>query len=230
MFRKLVVGVSASALALGGLAAVATPAGAAKINVGNATGSVDCSGGGKVKIKPGLKNEDNAENNYPGFTGAPRWTVGPALTTAKLKLTCTGSTGNPAVTVKSAKVSATSQGTNPATCSGLLAGDPSTQPFTVTIKWKADGGNLNNTTISYSGFQAEGLGFKLPQDGGSATVSGSYAGNSSEAVAVLSVIPDFSVCDPRIKPGKNGKPDKVKAPKGLKKLSLGPSGTLSITP
>lgn len=230
MFRKLVLGVSASALALGGLAVAAPPAGAAKIPVGNAVGSVSCTGGGKVKISPGLKNEDNAANNYSGYNGTPRWTVGPALTTAKLKLTCNGSTQNPAVRVTSGKVTATSQGTGPATCSSLLAGEPSESPFNIIISWKATGGSVNQTRISYSGFQAEGLGFQLPQSGGTATVTGSYAGNDSEAHAVLSELPDFARCDPKIKPGKNGKPDKVKAPKGMKKLSLASSGTLSITP
>jgi hypothetical protein len=237
MKRRVFVGISIGALVCAGLAVDTGSAGAAKPIVGDATGSASCSGGGKVKLKPGLRNEDNAENNYPGYNGIPRWIVGPTTTTAKLKLVCTGTTGIPGVSPAKAKVEATSVGTEPGTCSGLLSGEPSTTPFNIEIKWKAEGGkDMNNTFISYSGFEAEGLGFRLPQTGGTATVTGSYAGNTSEAHAVLSVIPDFSVCEPKIK-CKNDNPCtssseklKVKGGKGLKKLFLSEAGTLTITP
>ncbi len=240
MLRKLLLGVSAGALALAGLVVVAGPASAGKPIIGNATGSASCSGGGKVKINPALKNEDNAENNYPGYNGVPRWFVGPSLTTAKLKMVCTGTTGIPGVSPVKAKAVATSQGTEPGTCTGLLSGEPSTSSFTVDIKWKAAGGKgMNNTKITYSGFEAEGLGFKLPQTGGTATITGSYAGNTSESHAVLAAVPDFSRCEPKIKckEDKTGatcnagsEKLKVKAGKGLKKLYLAESGTLTITP
>jgi hypothetical protein len=223
MLKKIAMTATAAALALGGLATFASPSGAAKINVGNATGSVDCSGGGKVKIKPGLMNEDGP--SVPGYTGTPRWVVAPALTTAKLKLVCSGTTGNSAVSVTSAKVVATSQGTEPGTCSGLTSG--SDTDFTATISWKASGGTINPSTITYSGFEPEGLGFRLPETGGTATITGSYAGGTSEAHAVLAEVPDFSRCDARVTQ-KPGKPVKVKSPKGLKKLVLSPAGTLSV--
>jgi hypothetical protein len=237
MLRRLVLGVSVGALAFSGLALIAEPASAGKPVVGNATGSASCTGGGKVKLSPGLRNEDNATNNYPGYNGIPRWIVGPTTTTAKLKLVCTGTTGIAGVSPAKGKVTATSTGTEPGTCSGLLSGEPSTTPFNIEIKWKANGGKgMNNTFITYTGFEAEGLGFKLPQTGGTATVSGSYAGNTSEAHAVLASVPDFSVCEPKIK-CKNDNPCtssseklKVKGGKGLKKLFLSEAGTLSITP
>jgi hypothetical protein len=234
------LGITAGALAFAGLAVVAESADAAKPVIGNATGTANCTGGGKVKLKPGLRNEDNATNNYPGYNGVPRWIVGATTTSAKLKLVCTGTTGIPGVSPAKGKVTATSVGTEPGTCTGLLSGEPSTTPFSVEIKWKANGGKgMNNTFISYSGFEAEGLGFKLPQTGGTATVTGSYAGNTSEAHAVLAEIPDFSRCEPKIKckEDKSGatctassEKLKVKGGKGLKKLALSDAGTLSITP
>jgi hypothetical protein len=240
MMRKLIVGISAGAVAFAGIVMFANPASAGKPIVGNATGSASCTAGGKVKINPGLKNEDNATNNYAGYAGVPRWVVGPSLTTAKLKLACTGTTGIPGVSPLKGKVTATSQGTAPGTCSGLLDTTPGTDPFVIDIKWKANGGKgMNDTHIAYSGFQTEGLGFKLPGDGGTATVSGSYAGNTSEAHAVLAAVPDLSRCEPKIKckEDKTGatctassEKLKVKAGKGMKKLDLAESGTLTITP
>ena len=134
MLRKIVLTASAAALALGGIAAVAGPASAGKVALGNATGTVSCNITGKVKISPALSDINTL----------------PSTTTAKTKSrTCTSSGGtigaNP---ITKAKGVVTSTGTTPGTCSGLLA--PGTSPFTAAITWKAAGATLNPSTITFA--------------------------------------------------------------------------------
>jgi hypothetical protein len=187
---------------------VATPAGAAKIAVGNATGTVHCTTTGKVKISPALTNANTL----------------PSTTTAKIKsISCTGTTGNAAVTISKAKGSATSTGTSPGTCTGLLT--PGTTPFSVHVDWKATGGSLNATDITYANVGPSGIGFDLPSNGAAgaatSTITGSYAGEKSWSHATIA-LPDLTLCNP-------GPPPKNKPAKGIKKLTI-TGGTIDIFP
>ncbi|HZJ25737.1 MAG TPA: hypothetical protein VFF40_01765 [Acidimicrobiia bacterium] len=207
MIRKIALGAAATALTFGGLALVASPAGAGKPPPFDATGSVTCSIWGKAKIDPPLTNAN----------------VLPSTTTAKIKGkdTCSGTTGNPLVTPTTIKAVVTSTGTEAGTCDGLVT--PGTSPFNVDIKWKAAGGKLNPSTIVFPGITPAGIGFDL----NNGNTTGSYAGTANaNAHAHANIDPaglNFALCAPTVKPS-----GKIKAAKGIKKLVV-TSGTISIT-
>jgi hypothetical protein len=209
MIRRIALGAAAAALAFGGVAMAATGADAAKPPPFAADGTVNCNIAGKVKISPALTNS----NPFP------------STTTAKIKGTCSGTTGNPAVTPSAVKATVQSVGTEPGTCDGLV--EPGDTPFTAFLEWKALGGKINPSSVTFPGLTpiiAVPPGFAL-NDGDSAAealpgVPGSYAGNNvADANAFLDAFPDFSLCDPQ--------PPKFKPPKGIKKLTIA-SGNISI--
>lgn len=202
MIRRIAIGATATALAFGGLGLVAPSAAAKKPPPFDATGTVNCSIAGKVKIKPALTDNNTL----------------PSTTTAKLKGFCSGTTGNSLVTPSKIKAVAVSVGVDPGTCSALIT--PGTAPWTVTIKWKASGGKINPSTVTFAGIVPAGIGFDLSNG----NTVGSYAGTAN-ADAHANLDPaglDFSKCADTVKP--NGK---VKSAKGIKKLVV-TSGTFSI--
>ncbi len=78
-------------------------------------------------------------------------------------------------------------------------------------------------------------GFKLPSSSapvGTSTVTGSWAGSARPRAAAdipSTFLADLGAkCAEVVTPGKNGKPDKVKAPKGIKKLVFGPTSWVDI--
>jgi hypothetical protein len=132
----------------------------------------------------------------------------------------------------------TSVGTEPGTCTGLAT--PGTSPFTADIKWKPNGAKANNSLVTFANVGGSLTGFSLPATGAAgkatSTVSGSFAGDTAYAVAyaaggIIDISRCFDVTTTKVKPGKNGKPDKVKvktkAAKGLKKITIG-SGSLVL--
>ncbi len=132
-------------LALGGVVATSSPAGAAKPTI-TATGNASCSITGKIKIDPPLKNSNTV----------------PSTITGKLKGTCTGSTES-GVSPAKVKIGLTYRGTGPGTCDGLAT--PSTDPFTLSLNWKGNGGKINPSTATLKGFVVTGVpnfGFDLP--------------------------------------------------------------------
>jgi hypothetical protein len=228
MLRRIGISAAALAVGLGGLALAAPAAGAAKPDLGNATGSVTCQITAKVKISPPLKNSAVAPNTTP------------STTTAKTKSTsCTSSGGTIGTFMNGGKSKGliTSTGTEPGTCTGLV--EPGETPFTADTTWKPSGAKANSSKITFANVGPKeplGSGFLLPADGAAGaattTVTGSFQGNSGWAVANIAP-PDTSRCFDvtTVKPGKNGKPDKVKtkAAKGLKKIEV-TSGTLFLFP
>lgn len=169
MLRRITAAACAVALGTGALVVAGVESAGAAKPVITATGNVHCIGAGKAKLAPPL-------NNTPA--------VGTRVTTAKFKMNCTGTTGNAAVTVSSAKVTATMNQSASGTCLTLLGTQNS--PFNVDFKWKATGGKINPTHITYSNFDATATGFNLPGTGGNSTVTGSWAGSGpSTAVAVI---------------------------------------------
>jgi hypothetical protein len=202
---------TATAIALGGVVAIASPSfAAAKTPLGNATGNVVCQITAKVKINPPLSNSAIAPNTQP------------STTTAKVKSTsCSSSGGTVAAHMTGGKLkgTVTSTGTEPGTCTGLLT--PGTTPFTAVSSWKPVGATMNPTTITFANVQGDLNGFDLPAGGvankANPVVSGSFANNDAWARANTGPI-DSSVCFDQ-----NGK----KA-KGLKKLNVS-SGSLNIT-
>ena len=207
MIRKIAMVATATAVALGGVAIASGSAFAAKPTI-TANGTVSCSVTGKIKINPPLTNINTA----------------PSLTTAKLKGTCTGSTtvvqtdkGPVNVTPTASKAALSSQGTGAGTCTGLTDPEGSDAPFVVSIAWKASGGKINPSTLTFAGYTPAGIQFSLT-DG---DVTGSYAGTN---VASSLATPDIgalaaalATCDPNEK-------GKVK---GVKKITI-LSGTLTI--
>jgi hypothetical protein len=227
MLRRIGLTAVAVALGFGGAAAAfASPAGAAKPDLGNATGNVTCQITAKVKISPPLKDSVVAPN------------LTPSTTTAKTKSTsCTSNGGTIGTFMNGGKSKGlvTSTGTEPGTCTGLA--EPGDTPFTSEITWKPSGAKANGSSITFANVGAtETLdGFLLPAAGetgkGTSVITGSFAGHTAWAFANLGGLPDISKCFDvtTVKPGKNGKPDKVKtkAAKGLKKLVV-VSGHITI--
>jgi hypothetical protein len=206
MIRRIALGAAAAALAFGGVAVAATGADAAKPPPFAADGTVNCNITGKVKISPALTNNNPL----------------PSTTTAKIKGTCSGTTGNPAVTPSKLKATVSSTGNEPGTCAGLVQSGDS--PFGAELAWKASGGSIFPSSVVFPGLEpiiANPPGFAL--NDGDIEAGDSYAGNNvADANAFLDAAPDFSLCADTVKP--NGK---IKAAKGIKKLTIA-SGSISI--
>jgi hypothetical protein len=190
----------------------ATSASAGKPQV-TGVGTVSCSGGsGKAKISPPFKQ-------------VPQ--TGQRITTSKFKTTCTGTTGNPAVTLASAKITATSTSVNASTtCTELIAGgDPQESFDTVTsvfIKWKATGGKVDPTNITFTSILVgvPATGFTNPGPTGQSIITGSYAGEDAVSAVTL---------DPGSLAGLVTACNSTKD-KGIKKFVFGGAGGLTITP
>jgi hypothetical protein len=206
MIRKIAMVATATAVALGGVAVASGTAFAAKPTI-TATGNASCSISGKLKISPPLTNVNTA----------------PSLTSGKLKGTCTGSSevgqtskGPVNVTPTAAKAALSIQGTDAGTCTGLTAPEPGGANVNVTIAWKASGGKINPTNISFPAYTVNGITFVL--SGGTAT--GSYASNNASGTGVPDIgalAAALATCDPNEK-------GKVK---GVKKITL-TSGSLTL--
>ena len=205
MIRKMTLTVAAAALAMGGIAAFAGPAGAAaKVPLGNAHGTVHCSGiTAKVKFVPPLKNS----NTQPSNTFIKSKISGPCTSTL---------TGAPGAAITKAKSTGTIIGNSPGTCSGLTSNGTAT--VNLHTVWKASGATLNASDSAFNGVGAEGVGFRLPKTpGGTVTGTGSFSGQPVE-IHAQAALPNLADCNP----GPNGKT------KGIKKLTI-TSGTIAIT-
>jgi hypothetical protein len=258
MFRRTLIAAATTALAVGGLVGGSAVEASAKTPLITATsGNVNCSITAKVKLSPSLKNNwvqsEHSSDPNAAVRAIPNTTFaqnGPVLTTAKAKsVSCSGtaSQGSVTATVTGAKISLANDpahpgGTSPATCTALLTNNPpSTAQYISTIKWKATGAKLADTTITGSTIAPSGLGFAVT--GG--TVTGSFAGGSSNSQANVdgatitaitagppsSSSPDNGPCHARLKlkaaTSKKPASASLKNPKGLKKIGI-PSGTLHI--
>ncbi len=206
MIRRIAIGATAAALALGGLAMVASPAFAAKPTI-TATGSANCSITGKLKIDPPLRNTNTA----------------PSTVTGKLKGVCSGSTESGVSPVK-IKIGVVQHGTNAGTCNALATGN--TDPFTLSVMWKGSGGHINPSTATVKGFELTGtpnFGFNLPNSTSpnpQSSVTGSYAGTNNVTAHAHIAVPDTSVCNPTTKNGK------TKPAKGIKKIAILPGSSV----
>lgn len=198
-------------LVLGGAVIAPDVAGAAPKPTITATGNVSCSITGKVKIDPPLTNQNTVPSNVTG----------------KLKGPCTGSTET-GVTPTKVKIGLTYTGSTAGTCNSLASG--STDPFTVTISWKASGGKINSTSATLKGFQlatVPSFGFDLPNSSAPSprsTVTGSYAGTNNANAHARIDVPDTSLCDPTTKPNGQQKPAK-----GIKKIAILDGSTFTIS-
>ena len=211
MFRRILLATLSAGLVVGGALATSDVAGAAPKPTITATGNASCNIGGKIKISPPLTNQNTV----------------PSTITGKLKGACTGSTES-GVTPTKVKVELSYNTGTAGTCNGLAT--PSTDPFAVSLTWKASGGKINPSNATLNGFVLSAIpnfGFDLPNPNGPsprATVTGSYAGTNNASAHAHIDIPDTSVCEPTTKP--NGK---VKPAKGIKKITIHPDSTLTIS-
>ena len=212
MMKRIVVAATAATLGLGVLATGGGVATAApKPPIFDAAGTVTCGspGSGKAKISP-------------AFTLTPG--VGTRTTTSKFKTTCTGTTGNAAVTPASAKINSISLSDAAGTCITLSTSGETASDTTVHIKWKAAGGKINPTDIHFTSILGGTPvhGFTLPGPTGTATVTGSYAGNAAVSSVVIADTTEAltALCTPNAK-------GKVK---GIKKFAFADGGSLVITP
>ncbi|MGH9830516.1 MAG: alkaline phosphatase family protein, partial [Blastocatellia bacterium] len=153
------------ALTLGGLTWIGSDSAAASRF--SAAGTVQCQATGKVTFRPRLS------------VGSPA----SAVMSIKAQLICsTGATGNPAVTVTSGRLTGRSA-PFAASCTSTVLGSG-----TGTVKWKASGGTVNPTSITWTTGSASGtsnLVLDVPGTG-TATASGSFAGEGP----VLHIVSD----------------------------------------
>jgi hypothetical protein len=247
------------ALAVGGLVASAGPASAAaKPDITAGPGSsVQCSITAKVKLAPGLKNDwvkaDHQSDSSAAVRAIPdtRFAAsGPVSTSVKGKGTCTGSVTNGTATapVSSVKLMLIPDPGHPgssdeATCTSLLTTTDSTARYDVALTWKSTGARVADTTITGASITPAGLGFATT--GG--TISGSFAGGTSTsqgnvdgttinaflqpAPTSSSPTPAFPQCQPsiKLKTKKGVQSASLKAPKGLKKITIVPGSTLDVS-
>jgi Glycosyl hydrolases family 16 len=138
-----------------------------------AWGTVRCTMSGTNVMKPGLT-----------FSATPG-----TRESFKAKLACsTGTTGHSSVTVNTGRITATSV---PATLSCSSASSP---PVSATIKWKATGGKVSPTTITWGGAtDSASPRMSRSYPATASTVTGSYAGGGAQAFLV-SDTPDQAGC------------------------------------
>lgn len=258
MFRRTLITASALAVAVGGLVGGSSLAASGATPTITATsGNVNCSITAKAKLSPSLKNNwvqsQHSSDPNAAVRAIPNTTFasnGPVQVSSKAKsVSCTGTASQGSVTasVTGAKITLANDpahpgSATPATCEALLTNNPpSTAKYISTIKWKATGAKLTNTTITGSSIAPSGLGFAIT--GG--TITGSFAGGSSNSQANVdnativaitaappsSSSPDNGPCHARLKL-KNATATKpasasLKPPKGLKKIGI-PNGTFHI--
>jgi hypothetical protein len=208
MLRRIGLSALAGVLAFGGIVVMSGPASAGKPTI-TATGNVSCAISGKVKISPPLTNANTV----------------PSHITGKLKGTCTGSTES-GVSPAKVKIGLDLTTSGPGTCNGLAT--PTSDPFTLSLGWKGNGGKINPSTATLKGFVVTGVpnfGFDLPNPNAAnpkTTVTGSYAGTNTASAHAHIDVPDTSVCDP-------GPAPKNKPAKGIKKIAILPGSTLNIS-
>jgi hypothetical protein len=152
---KAVVAAMVVALASGGLLGVGVePVAAAKpLITASYSGPVNCSATGKTKYSPGLTNA-----------------VASRAVSIKAKLSCsTGPTGTVGITVISGKLTLT--GTHTGSCT------TSNGPLNGSIKWKALGGKVNPTNISWPRLERSfgaAIVDRIDAGNGGSITSGSY--------------------------------------------------------
>ena len=140
-----------------------------------AQGDVRCSG--PVTMK--LAMNGNAPNYYA--VGFFKGTLG-----------CSGSSGHPAVTPTQVKVSGTFNHSGGCAVYGVhdRSGSSTTSVSDLSLLWKAKGGTMLGSSVSYSNFRASGFGWQLPAafTAGTSQVIGSYAGQGTSSATMASAI------------------------------------------
>jgi hypothetical protein len=154
--RSATVGVAVVTLAGVGVVTDIGEAGAAPKPVITGTGNLACQGGGKFKaLTQGLG---------ASFLGQGA---------AKIRLSCVGTTGHPAVAAPKGKASGIYQQT------GHCAADGK---WTLNIQWKAKGGRINSTSVTFTTSDPAPAGWTVPGSSGTGTAFGSWAGPASGSI------------------------------------------------
>ena len=162
--RRTALGITVPTLALGILATSASSA-VASATV-TFTGSISCAMKGSLTAKPPItfSNTTHSLTWHASLSG------------------CTGNTTEHGVTITGGTLSASSKAT--ASCTSLGLGSPRG-----TITWKANLPGAAPTTQSFSNASVSTNGgiivVTLPGSGGTAKATGSFAGSSSKATAVI---------------------------------------------
>lgn len=249
MFRTVIKSALAVSLAAGGVIALSsTPAFAGKPTITAGAGSsISCTITAGVKLSVPLKNDwvKSAHSTDPVAAVAALANTqfagnGPEVVTIKGKGTCTGTVtdGTNTASVTAVKFSVTNDpafmgSTGEATCSGLLTNTPpSTAKYDSTISYTSPTAKITPSTVTQQVIPPAS--FNL--SGG--TVSGSFAGGTVGALGVpdsttisaltqaaptsANPVPAFPQCQPslKVKTTKTGTTATLKAPKGLKKISM----------
>ena len=237
----------------------ATPAFAGKPTITAGAGSsISCNITAGIKLSVPLKNDwvqaDHASDPVAAVAALADQTFaanGPEIITIKGSGTCTGTVtdGTNSASVTAIKFSVTNDpahlgNTTEASCAGLLAATPpSTSEYDSTIAYTSATAKISPTTVTDQVIPAGG--FNLT--GGS--ISGSFAGTGGviaaagvpDATTVSAIlqgaptsaapVPAFPQCQPTlvIKVKKGVTSATLKAPKGLKKLSMVTGSTLTAS-
>jgi hypothetical protein len=199
--RRIVAASAAVVLVAAAIGATADPAPAAKPVV-TAEGTVQCGApaSGTGTVTPPFK-----------LTAGK----GARTTRSTVKLTCTGTLFNSNLTPTAARV--VTRSVNPSaatTCFDLQTSRETATTTTADITWKAKGGRIEKTHVVYSTIQNGSMTSTTPGPTGTATVTGSFAGESAVAKLVVSDTTQ-SLTDACMG-------------KGLRKLHFGTGSTLRI--
>ena len=246
------------AVATSGLVAATTGVSvAAKPTITAGPGSsLSCNITASAKLSPGLKNDwvqaDHSTDPDPAVVALPNTTfgaAGPVIVSVKGSGTCTGTVtdGVNTASVTAVKFSLTNDpahlGNNSrGICSSLVTGmPPSTAEYDTTIDYTAIGAKVTPTTVTDqttppASFNIQGGVVTGSFAGGTASASGVPDSTTINAVlqgapTSTDPVPAYPQCQPslKLKTGKHGPEASLKAPKGLKKLSLVSGSTLSIS-
>jgi dienelactone hydrolase len=199
----MVAASAALVLVLAAVGVAAGPAGAAKKPVVTAEGSVRCGApvSGTGTVRPPYK-----------MTAG----VGTRSVRSTVKMGCTGTVFNGSVTPISARIVTRSTSAASTTCTSLQTPTEIAASSTIDITWKASGGKINPTHIAVSTTQhgSPAMGSTLPGPTGTATVTGSFAGETPllKLVASDSLSTLTNAC----------------LSKGIKKLHFGNSSSFQI--
>ena len=218
--------------------------------------SISCSITASVKLTPPLKNDwvaaAHASDPDPAVVDLPDTTFasnGPELVLLKGTGTCTG-TVTDGVNTASVTGIKFELGNDPghlgnsseATCLSLVTGiPPSTAEYDTLIQYTSPTAKIFPTTVTDETIPPA----SFSTEGG--VITGSFAGGSSSSVGVpdsttigaitqgaptsTDPVPAYPQCQPslKLKTGKTGPEATLKAPKGLKKISLVTGSSLSIS-
>ncbi len=249
----LVIGTTGLVVVTAGVSGAGKP-----IIIAGPGSSVSCNITASVKLTPPLKNDwvaaAHASDPDPAVVALPNASFGfgfsgPVLVLLKGSGTCTGTVtdGVNTASVTGVKFSLSNDpahlgSSSDATCSSLVTGvPPSTAEYDTLVGFTSSTAKIMPTTVTDQTIPPASF------STGGGVITGSFAGGSASSVGVpdsttigaitqsaptsTNPVPTYPQCQPslKLKTGKDGPEATLKAPKGLKKISLVTGSTLDFS-